>query len=234
MFPSTVRRGPMAECPEGARFWRKPFWVGVVASALLCLTTPASAGTVTITMVENSGSISVSLSGSIDYTTNAGVNTSALFSNYIAPVNGTIGFGLSTALVQAFGISNVFAVQSASPAQTLAPSVLFSPYGTGPYVENALSGVTGDLFFIYTNGIGLARDYVSGAALSATGTLTGTFATNGITVGTSTTQFTLSGFANTVIVQRSVPTPAATGLLGAALAALGLVRMRTRRAARVG
>lgn len=124
---------PLAKRPIGDRIWRKPFWVGVAAGALLlCLAKPASAGTVTITMIENAGSISVSLSGSIDYGA-AGQNyqsgSSGALSNFIGPANGTISFGISSALFQKWETSSGLAVQSTSPTQTLAPNALFSPYG---------------------------------------------------------------------------------------------------------
>jgi hypothetical protein len=82
------------------------------------LAQPVSAGVVTITMIENAGSISVSMSGSLDFTS-AGSANSAGFSDYIGPANGTIGFGSSATLTQAWFISDSsMAVQSSSPVQS--------------------------------------------------------------------------------------------------------------------
>jgi hypothetical protein len=81
--------------------------------------------------------------------------------------------------------------------------------------------------------------YTSGGALSATGTISGNFTTRGITVGTSTTQFTLGtgtggGSANTLIVQTSVaparvPDQMPTAALGAGVVLMGLAARRRRR-----
>jgi hypothetical protein len=117
------------------------------------------------------------------------------------------------------------------------PSIFFSPFGSGPYASNAITNVSGSNFFVYTGAIAVAPGYTSGANLSATGTISGNFAANGITVGTSTTQFKLgtgAGAANTLIVQRSVasarvPDQMPTAALGAGVVLMGLAARRRRR-----
>jgi hypothetical protein len=204
------------------------------------LAKPASAGVVTITMIENGSSISVSMSGSLDFTTaGAVIQGGNSFPNYIAPVNGTIGFGPSGTPTQQWNMLNStypLNVTSTSPVQSQ-PSIFFSPFGSGPYAANAITNVSGSNFFVYTGAIAVAPGYTSGANLSATGTISGNFAANGITVGTSTTQFKLgtgAGAANTLIVQRSVasarvPDQMPTAALGAGVVLMGLAARRRRR-----
>ena len=219
----------------------QPSRLGIVlAGLLLCLAKPASAGVVTITMIENGSSISVSMSGSLDFTTaGAVIQGGNSFPNYIAPVNGTIGFGPSGTPTQQWNMLNStypLNVTSTSPVQSQ-PSIFFSPFGSGPYAANAITNVSGSNFFVYTGAIAVAPGYTSGGALSATGTIAGSFASNGITVGTSTTQFKLgtgAGAANTLIVQRSVasarvPDQMPTAALGAGVVLMGLAARRRRR-----
>jgi MYXO-CTERM domain-containing protein len=100
-----------------------------------------------------------------------------------------------------------------------------------------ITNVSGSNFFVYLSGIAVAQGYTSGGALSATGTISGDFASRGITVGTSTTEFTLgtgAGSANTLIVQRSVasasvPDQMPTAALGAGVVLMGLAARRRRR-----
>ena len=219
----------------------QPSRLGIVlAGLLLCLAKPASAGVVTITMIENGSSISVSMSGSLDFTTaGAVIQGGNSFPNYIAPVNGTIGFGPSGTPTQQWNMLNStypLNVTSTSPVQSQ-PSIFFSPFGSGPYAANAITNVSGSNFFVYTGAIAVAPGYTSGGALNATGTIAGSFASNGITVGTSTTQFKLgtgAGAANTLIVQRSVasarvPDQMPTAALGAGVVLMGLAARRRRR-----
>ena len=217
----------------------QPSRLGIVlAGLLLCLAKPASAGVVTITMIENGSSISVSMSGSLDFTS-AGDALQNNFPNYIAPVNGTIGFGASGTSTQQWNMLNStypLNVTSTSPLQSQ-PNIYFSPFGSGPYTPNAITNVSGSNFFVYLSAIAVAPGYTSGGALSATGTIAGSFAANGITVGTSTTQFTLGtggGSANTLIFQRSVasasvPDQMPTAALGAGVVLMGLAARRRRR-----
>lgn len=206
----------------------------VVTMLLFCLATkPASAAVIYIDMIENAGFISVTMSGSLDFTSN-GVDATGAFSNFIAPANGTMGLGLSSTLIQVWRTpSSTLRIVSTDPVQTQ-QTALFSPFGGGGYAESAISGFSGDNLFLYTNAFGVARDYVSGAPLSATGTISGTFASNGITVGTSTTVFELGAFGsateNTLIVSRSIagvpePSTGALGLVG--LIAIVLRRRKT-------
>jgi hypothetical protein len=203
--------------------------MAAVAGLLLCLAKPVSAGIVTITMIENGGSISVTLSGSLDFSLNSGSNSTGGYSNFIGPQNGTLGLGASATLTQQWLISTSLAVQSASPVQSQS-GVYFSPYGLGGFVENKISGYSGSALFIFTSGLGVDRSYVSGQALSGTGTISGDFASNGVTVGTSTTQFTLGTSANTLIVQRSVGVPdeMPTAVVGIGLLLLGLASRQRR------
>jgi hypothetical protein len=224
---------------SGNRISVQPSRLGIVlAGLLLCLAKPASAGVVTITMIDNGSSISVSMSGSLDFTS-AGNATTNGFPNYIAPVNGTIGFGPSGTPTQQWNMLNStypLNVTSTSPVQSQ-PSIFFSPFGSGPYAANAITNVSGSNFFVYTGAIAVAPGYTSGGALSATGTIAGSFASNGITVGTSTTQFTLGaggGSGNTLIFQRSVasasvPDQMPTAALGAGVVLMGLAARRRRR-----
>ena len=185
---------------SGNRISVQPSRLGIVlAGLLLCLAKPASAGVVTITMIENGSSISVSMSGSLDFTTaGAVIQGGNSFPNYIAPVNGTIGFGPSGTPTQQWNMLNStypLNVTSTSPVQSQA-SIYFSPFGSGPYAANAITNVSGSNFFVYTGAIAVAPGYTSGGALSATGTISGNFAYWGITAGTtSTTQFRLGTMA---------------------------------------
>jgi hypothetical protein len=201
------------------------------------LAKPASAGVVTITMIDNGSSISVSMSGSLDFSS-AGFASSNGFPNYIAPENGTIGFGPSGTLTQEWSMLSPtypLNVTSTSPVQSRAS--VFSPYGSGPYAAGSITNVSGSTFFVYTGAIAVAPGYTSGGALNATGTISGNFTTRGITVGTSTTQFTLGdngGSANTLIFQRSVasasvPDQMPTAALGAGVVLMGLAARRRRR-----
>jgi hypothetical protein len=225
---------------SGNRISVQPSRLGIVlAGLLLCLAKPASAGVVTITMIDNGSSISVSMSGSLDFTS-AGGSRSNGFSNYLAPRNGTIGFGPSLTPTQQWNISNddyPLNVTSTSPQQSL-PSTYFSPFGTRDYEGNVITNVSGSNFFVYQSAIAVAPGYASGDNLSATGTISGNFAYWGITAGTtSTTQFTLGtggGSANTLIVQTSVaparvPDQMPTAALGAGVVLMGLAARRRRR-----
>jgi hypothetical protein len=224
---------------SGNRISVQPSRLGIVlAGLLLCLAKPASAGVVTITMIENGSSISVSMSGSLDFTS-GGDDGTANFSNYIGPANGTIGFGSSSTLTRRWLVGDAtypLIVQSSSPVQSQG-GVVFSPFGSGGFAQNVISGVSGSGLFLLTNSIKVDRNYVSGGALSATGTIAGSFAANGITVGTSTTQFTLGtggGSGNTLIFQRSVasasvPDQMPTAALGAGVVLMGLPARRRRR-----
>jgi len=224
---------------SGNRISVQPSRLGIVlAGLLLCLAKPASAGVVTITMIDNGSSISVSMIGSLDFTS-AGDALTNNFPNYIAPVNGTIGFGASGTSTQQWNMLNStypLNVTSTSPLQSQ-PNIYFSPFGSGPYTSNAITNVSGSNFFVYLSAIAVDPNYTSGGALNATGTIAGSFAANGITVGTSTTQFTLGtggGSANTLIFQRSVasasvPDQMPTAALGAGVVLMGLAARRRRR-----
>jgi hypothetical protein len=204
-----------------------------LAGLLLGLAQPVSAGVVTITMIENAGSISVSMSGSLDFTSAGFANTNG-FSDYIGPANGTIGFGSNGTLTQQWSIGDTtLAVQSASPVQSQS-NVFFSPFGSGSFAQNMIFGYSGSSLFIYTASFAVDRSYVSGATLSGSGSISGSFASNGITAGTSTTQFTLNGSANTLTVQRSaapvgVPAPSPASLLALILGGAALRRWRSGR-----
>lgn len=203
--------------------------MAAVAGLLLCLAKPASAGVVTIRMIENGGSISVTLSGSLDFSSAGGSSTGA-YSNYIEPLEGSIGLGLASTLIQLWTtqLSN-FSAQSTSPQSQ--SGKVFSPFGSGAYAGGVITGYSGSPLFLYTTGIGVDRNYISGSALSGTGTISGTFASHGITLGTSTTQFTLGtggGSANTLIVQRSVPDEMPTVVVGIGLLLLGLASRQRR------
>lgn len=217
---------------SGIRISARPFRLGMAALAglLLCLAKPVSAGIVTITMIENGGSISVTLSGSLDFSS-PGYQTTAGYSNYIDPAEGSIGLGLDSTLVKLWTISTSdFTVQSTSPVQSNS-NFAFSPFGSGSYAPGVIAGYSGSPLFLYSNGIGVDRAYGSGTALSGTGTISGTFASHGITLGTSTTQFTLGtsgGSANTLIVQRSVPDEMPTVVVGIGLLLLGLASRQRR------
>jgi hypothetical protein len=161
------------------------------------------------------------------------------FPNYIAPVNGTIGFGPTGTPTQQWNMLNSIYplnVTSTSPLQSQS-NIYFSPFGSGPYAANAITNVSGSNFFVYTGAIAVDPGYTSGGALSATGTISGNFTTRGITVGTSTTQFKLgtgAGAANTLIVQTSVasarvPDQMPTAALGAGVVLMGLAARRRRR-----
>jgi hypothetical protein len=210
------------------------------------LAKPASAGVVTITMIDNGSSISVSMSGSLEFTSaGAGATTPSVgqtpttrsnsFSNYIGPRNGTIGFGPSLTPIQRWNIGdNVYPlnVTSTSPVPYL-PGTYFSPFGTRDYDGNVITNVSGSNFFVYLSAIAVDPGYTSGGALSATGTIAGNFAYWGITAGTtSTTEFTLGtggGSANTLIVQTRVPDQMPTAALGAGVVLMGLAARRRRR-----
>jgi hypothetical protein len=204
-----------------------------LAGLLLGLAQPVSAGVVTITMIENAGSISVSMSGSLNFTS-AGFATTAGFSDYIGPANGTIGFGSSATLTQGWSIGDTtLEVQSASPVQSQI-GLFFSPFGSGGFAQNMIGGYSGSSLFIYFAGVAVDRSYVSGATLSGSGSISGSFASNGITAGTSTTQFTLNGSANTITVQRSatpvgVPAPSPASLLALIVGGAALRRWRSGR-----
>ena len=217
----------------------QPSRLGIVlAGLLLCLAKPASAGVLTITMIDNGSSISVSMSGSLEFSS-AGFASSNGFPNYIAPENGTIGFGPSGTLTQEWSMLSPtypLNVTSTSPVQSRAS--VFSPYGSGPYAAGSITNVSGSTFFVYTGAIAVAPDYSSGTQMSATGTISGNFTTRGITVGTSTTVFRLGnvtgGAENTLIVQRSVapasvPDQMPTAALGAGVVLMGLAARRRRR-----
>ena len=231
----------------------QPSRLGIVlAGLLLCLAKPASAGVVTITMIDNGSSISVSMSGSLNFASGGAVIQGGNdYPNYIAPVNGTIGFGprgtptqqwnATTSTMQEPVAPNfLLNVTTASPGQSQT-DIFFSPFGSGPnadYAESAITNVSGSTFFVYTSAIAVDPNYASGGALNATGTISGSFADNGITVGTSTTDFTLGTGAglrsNTLIVQRSVasarvPDQMPTAALGAGVVLMGLAARRRRR-----
>jgi hypothetical protein len=236
---------------SGNRISVQPSRLGIVlAGLLLCLAKPASAGVVTITMIDNGSSISVSMSGSLEFTSaGAGATTpsvgqvattrSNIFPNYLAPRNGTIGFGpsgTSTQQWEMFDSTYPLNVTSTSPEQRR-PSTYFSPFGTADYESDVITNVSGSNFFVYESAIAVASGYRSGTEMSATGTISGNFAYWGITPGTSTTLFTLGtggGTANTLIFQRSVaparvPDQMPTAALGAGVVLMGLAARRRRR-----
>ncbi len=115
-----------------------------------------------------------------------------------------------------------------------ASGAIFAGYGTGGYVPEQLENVTGDKIATYLNALSIARNINSGDSISGSATLSGTFATRGITAGTSWTTFTLDGEENTLNYvatsagASSVPEPStaiAMGLLGI----LGFAGNRRRR-----
>lgn len=193
---------------------------------MVSLTVPLNAGTVFIDLVEDGGGanvIMVTVSGSLNFT--SGANSTPGFSDYIAPANGTIGFGLNTALTRSWLLGAGLVVQSATPPA--ASGAVFAPYGTGGFAQNVLTNVSGNPLFVFLNGFQVDRGYVSGDPLSASATLAGDFQSNGITAGTATTQFTLDGLPNTLTVRSvAVPEPTAPSLAGLAL--LCLVGRRRR------
>jgi hypothetical protein len=185
---------------SGNRISVQPSRLGIVlAGLLLCLAKPASAGVVTITMIDNGSSISVSMSGSLHFSSaGAAIPGGNTFPNYLAPKNGTIGFGPTGTITQQWNMLNStypLNVTSTLPVQSQ-PSIYFSPFGTRDYVGDVITNVSGSNFFVYTGAIAVAQGYTSGGALSATGTISGNFAYWGITAGTtSTTQFRLGTMA---------------------------------------
>ena len=217
----------------------KPFFVGVALTGpLLCLANPASAMTVTFT--ENGGGagvISVSFSGSFNFS--SGVDSSFLFTSYINPDGGTVSFANSVDLSREWftdpnpHTTNPTMVVT-STSSTPAVGAVFAGYGTGGFVNGVLSNVTGAKFATYLNGFELDRSIASGQAISGSATLSGTFASRGISAGTFTTNFTLDGQPNTLTYQvnnasssqASVPGP--LPILGVA-AAFGFSRKLRKR-----
>lgn len=207
-------------------------WSCVIATGLLMGSTSSlSAGTVTVTFTEDGGGagvIGVSFSGSLDFGT--GTDTSFAFSRYINPTGGTVSFANQGELSRSWktdGPSPAMVVTSTS--STPAAGAVFAGYGAGGYVEFALSNVTGDKFATYLNGLQLERSIASGQAISGSATLSGTFASRGISVGTFTTNFTLDGQANTITYQ-TIAASAVPGSAGpAALIGLAGVSRRRRR-----
>ena len=193
----------------------------------MSLTGPLNAGTVFIDLVEDGGGagiITATVSGSLDFT--SGLNNTPGFSNYIAPANGTIGFGLATALTRGWGPGFGFVVQSATPSANA--GVVFAPYGAGSFAQNVLTNVSGNPLFLFTNGLQVDRTYVSGNPLSTSATLSGDFQSRGITPGTATTEFTLDGQANTLTVRATTAVPEPTAPVLAGVALLGLAARRRR------
>ena len=207
-------------------------WSCVIATGLLMGSTSSlSAGTVTVTFTENGGGagvIGVSFSGSLNFGT--GTDTSFAFSHYINPTQGTVSFATPADLSRSWrtdGSSPAMVVTSTSSPP--AAGAVFAGYGTGVYDEFALSNVTGDKFATYLNGLQLGRTIASGQAISGSATLSGTFASRGISVGTFTTNFTLDGQANTITYQ-TIAASAVPGSAGpAALIGLAGVSRRRRR-----
>ena len=213
----------------------KPFFVGVALTGpLLCLANPASAMTVTFT--ENGGGagvISVSFSGSFNFS--SGVDSGFFTSFYINPDGGTVSFANNGDLSRMWltNTTNPTMVVT-STSSTPAVGAVFAGYGTGGFVNGVLSNVTGAKFATYLNGFELDRSIASGQAISGSATLSGTFASRGISAGTFTTNFTLDGQTNTITYQvnnasssqASVPGP--LPILGVA-AAFGFSRKLRKR-----
>jgi hypothetical protein len=104
----------------------------------------------------------------------------------------------------------------------------WTPFGTGGYIENWTT-TTGDTLALFGNPLlGLPDGYVSGNALSGSGSLSGgSFANAGITEGTFTTTLTNGVNSDTItITTQAIPEPSSALLLG--LGALGLVARRKR------
>lgn len=183
--------------------------LGVVV-LLSCLSSSASAGIINFTLTEDGGGagiISATVSGALTFSANGQDNTGQ-FSNYIAPANGTVGFGSSSTLTQGWLKNGALSLGSSSPINTL--GYVFAPFGTGGYAPGVIENYTGDPIFLYTNSIAIERGYVSDTTISGSGTINGDFQTLGIVAGTATTVFTLNGIENTVnVVAATAPAPAA-------------------------
>gem|GEM_PF-4540671 len=213
------------------RFVLSPRSCVIATGLLMCSTSSLSAGTVTVTFTEDGGGagvISVSFSGSLDFV--SGGNTTPVYSRYINPNGGTVGFAdgadLTKAWVTGGGTPTMIVTSTSS---TPAAGAVFAGFGTGGYQEYVLSNVTGDKFATFLNGIQLGRSIASGQSISGSATLSGTFATLGISAGTSTTTFTLDGQANTVIYQTAAASAVPGSAGPAALIGLAGVSRRRRR-----
>lgn len=208
------------------RFVLSPRSCVIATGLLMCSTSSLSAGTVTITFTEDGGGagvISVSFSGSLDF---SGGNTNTFgFSRFIGPANGTVGFANAADTRKGWTTSTGFAVTGTS--STPAGSAVFAGYGSGAYTAEVLQNLTGDKIALYTNGISVDTGIGSGQAISGSATLSGTFASRGISAGTSWTNFTLNGQANTVTFQ-TIAASAVPGSAGPA-ALIGLAAMSRRR-----
>lgn len=203
-------------------------WSCVIATGLLmCSTSSLSAGTVTVTFTENGGGagvISVSFSGSFNFS--SGVDSSFLFTSYINPAGGTVSFANSGDLSRHWFTPTMVVTSTSS---TPAAGAVFAGYGTGGFVNGVLSNVTGAKFATYLDGFMLDRSIASGQAISGSATLSGTFASRGISAGTFTTNFTLDGQANTITYQ-TIAASAVPGSAGpAALIGLAGIARRRRR-----
>jgi hypothetical protein len=216
-----------------AHYLQSIFHRGLLSIAMgifLCYSNSLSAGILTITFTEDGGGtdiISVSYSGSLDFI--AGDSTKNFsFSRFINPAGGTMSFAALGTLArywQADG-NNTGAIQRTNYSGTLGSNAIFAGYGTGSYAADVLNVTPGSTAFaLYLDhpntsaGLKVARDYISGDPLSGSATLSGTFASRGITSGTSWTEFTLDGQYNKVefIAAQAVPEPStaiAMGLLG--------------------
>ena len=211
------------------RFVLSPRSCVIATGLLMCSTSSLSAGTVTVTFTEDGGGagvISVSFSGSLNFV--SGVDSTPGFSHFINPSGGTVGFANATDLTRSWGTSgatpSMIVTNTSSPP---ASGAVFAGYGTSGYAAGVLQNVTGHKFVTFLNGIQLDRSIASGQSISGSATLSGTFATRGISLGTFTTNFTLDGQANTVIYQ-TIAASAVPGSAGPA-ALIGLAGMSRRR-----
>ncbi|KDB52812.1 hypothetical protein X805_15460 [Sphaerotilus natans subsp. natans DSM 6575] len=106
-------------------------------------------------------------------------------------------------------------------------------FGTGGFVFGDTFSGSPVLLRAYANQIDLPTDYVSGSALSFTGTwLNDSFSTLGMTPGTYTWTWGTGAMADslTLNINAPVPEPESYALMLAGLGALGAVRRRQRRA----
>lgn len=205
---------------------------------LTCLNQQASAGIINITFTEDgggSGVISATVSGNLTFS-QGGTDSTGQYSNFIAPANGTFGFGSSSTLLQTWR-TNDSALSIVSANST--SNAIFAGFGTGGYVENVIDNYSGTKLFTYANSIAIERSYTSDAAISGSGTISGDFLTRGISAGTATTVFQLNGTENTLNViavaassPSSVPEPGSFSLAVLGLCCLGYgVRRKRKKAA---
>ena len=207
------------------------FWA--IAAGLLTCSISSLSADLTVMFTEDGGGpgiISVSYTGSLDFT--SGVNNTFAYSRFINPAGGTVSFAGNgdTSKIWAIGGPIIVTGTSSPPSS----GAIFAGYGTGGFVDDQLYDVTGDKIGTYVDGIVIDRSIASGEAISGSAKLNGTFASRGITAGTSWTNFTLDGQANTLTYiattapVSSIPEPSSMITVGGLLAGSLTLRRRKR------